>query len=188
LNKRGVETHLAACPLCAAALRELEASFSLLALSVAPRQPGPSLRERLLARVGSPAHRYDPLLDRFAHLMDLREEKARRLLARLAEPSFWRKTPWPAFALTEVDAGPGVRGKQAALARLQAGHAFPRHKHLGDERYLVLQGQCRECSGETAVAGDLVLREAGTVHAFSAPTSRDLIMAVVAEGIAVAEG
>lgn len=58
---------------------------------------------------------------------------------------------------------------QIALLKYQAGASVPRHKHIGLETILVLEGDQVDDNG-TALAGDLVINPAGTEHAVKSET------------------
>jgi anti-sigma factor ChrR (cupin superfamily) len=55
-------------------------------------------------------------------------------------------------------------GDAAVLVRMDPGCEYPRHRHVGDEEVLVLQGGFRDESGEYA-AGAFHRFAAGSVHA-----------------------
>lgn len=58
---------------------------------------------------------------------------------------------------------------QIALLKYQAGASVPRHKHIGLETILVLEGDQIDDNG-TALTGDLVVNPAGTEHAVKSKT------------------
>ena len=55
-------------------------------------------------------------------------------------------------------------GDVAVLVRMDPGCPYPRHRHVGDEEVLVLQGGFRDERGEYA-AGTFHRFEAGSIHA-----------------------
>jgi putative transcriptional regulator len=74
-----------------------------------------------------------------------------------------------------------VAQADCGLVHLEAGTAFPRHRHLGVEWNLVLSGGAEESDGSSWQPGDLVVREADSVHAFRALAGEPLLFAVVLE-------
>ena len=58
---------------------------------------------------------------------------------------------------------------QIALLKYQAGASVPRHKHIGLETILVLEGDQVDDNG-TALTGDFVVNPAGTEHAVRSET------------------
>lgn len=58
---------------------------------------------------------------------------------------------------------------QLALLKYQVGASVPRHKHIGLETILVLEGDQVDDNG-TAKTGDLVINPAGSEHAVKSET------------------
>ena len=151
-------------------------------------EPAPSpLRERLLASVGRPELRFAPLYAALGELFDLDAQRLAALFTRAAAPAAWTRVPIPDTLLLHLDGGPRVAGADNGLVKLRAGARFPRHRHLGDERVLVLDGSyVDEPSGRIYRAGDLHEMREGTAHAYVASAERDLLLAVsVVRGVDV---
>lgn len=79
-------------------------------------------------------------------------------------------------------------GRTLALIRMERGSGYPRHRHCGDERLLVVQGGYRDEHGDYR-AGDFVLYGPGTEHS---PVAIDgpgepacVLLALAQEGIAL---
>jgi putative transcriptional regulator len=74
----------------------------------------------------------------------------------------WKTTRFPGIALvflyTNEQTGDGV-----VLIRMAPGRGYPRHRHVGEERVLVLQGGYRDEAGRYQ-AGDTVVQPPGSVH------------------------
>ncbi len=74
----------------------------------------------------------------------------------------WKQTRYPGIALvflyndSQTDGG-------AVLIRMEPGCGYPRHRHVGDERVLVLQGGYHDEFGEYRTGQDL-LNPAGSEH------------------------
>jgi quercetin dioxygenase-like cupin family protein len=153
-----------------------------------PAQAPPQLlRERLLANVRRPRLRFAPLYGRLSELFDLPETELAHLFERAAAPGAWLAAPIPQTELLHLEGGPRVAGADNGLVRIRAGARFPRHRHLGPERVLVLEGAYRdEQSGRIYGAGDLHEMAEGTAHAYTALPDRDLLLAVsVVRGVDV---
>jgi len=166
------------------AIAEALSALAVAAAPATPAAPPPALRARLLASARGPA-RFAPFIDRLARLIDLAAEQARALLASIDRPDAWLPSPAPNVRLIHLPGGPAVAGLDIGFVRVAAGTDFPPHRHLGDERVLVLQGSYRDSGGATVRAGDQVHMPAGSEHHFSADPERDLIYAVVFGGIEI---
>ena len=84
-------------------------------------------------------------------------------------------------------------GRRAAIVgqavvgflKVQPRVAFPRHRHLGDETVVVVQGALRHGDGTVARLGDAHLWRAGSEHAFEALPGPELIyLVVIRDGVA----
>ena len=88
-----------------------------------------------------------------------------------------------------LDAVPASLGslRQALTAARRREKVEPRHRHLGPERVLVLEGAYREDpSGRIYQPGDWHEMPPGSAHAYSVLPGRDLLLAVsVTQGIDV---
>lgn len=161
-----------------------EPGWEALALALPPSTPSAGLRGRLLASVAAPAGRFAPMIDRLAALIDAGAERAEALLEGLGDPGRWLPM-LPGIGLVHIEGGPAVAGADVGFVRIEAGVRFPFHRHLGDERVLVLQGEVLDDSGERARAGDLLAMPAGGAHAFRAGDAEALIYAVVVFGVEI---
>lgn len=80
----------------------------------------------------------------------------------------WRSTSvpgvdWIPLALEADGAGGNTRGASSVLIRMQPGVGYERHRHLGPEAVLVLQGGYRDEMGEYS-RGRFVQYPTGSVH------------------------
>jgi anti-sigma factor ChrR (cupin superfamily) len=66
--------------------------------------------------------------------------------------------------------------------RVPAGATFPLHRHIGEERVLVLQGGFEDQDGRVYRRGDEAWKPAGSEHSFVALPGPDLIYLVVLFG------
>jgi quercetin dioxygenase-like cupin family protein len=145
--------------------------------------PGAGLRARLLAEIATPRRRFAPLFDALSDLFDLSDEALAALFERAAAPSEWSSAPVPQVRLLHLAGGARVATADNGLVRLAAGARFPLHKHLGQERVLVLEGGYKdEQSGRVYLPGDLHEMPAGSKHAYVALPERELLLAVSVVG------
>jgi hypothetical protein len=148
--------------------------------AVTPRSPGPGRRSALLAAATSPALRWAPLFDRLGALLDLPERALRELSVRAADSAEWELgVPVPGVALLHLQPGPKLAGADAGIVRVPAGTRFPVHRHLGEERSLVLAGSAWDSNGHVVGPGDGWVLPADSQHSFDVFDGADLIYAVV---------
>jgi anti-sigma factor ChrR (cupin superfamily) len=176
-----LEEHLAGCPECAAATRELEEAATALSALAPEADPPAGLRERLLERVAAP-----------------RPGGAAEERAPAPSPTqFWKR--WadraaegpgfvPAGATGWEPVGvPGVLAKGlfvdasldrvTMLVRIAPGSSFPPHRHGGPEECYVLEGDLDD--GETRLrAGDYLRKDPGSVHGLQS-SERGCVMLIV---------
>ncbi len=181
-ERTALEEHLAGCEACRGELARTERAVAGLALDLPASRPPLSVRERLGAAVRG-AQRFWPFIDRLADLFDLGGEQAEHLLARIDEPQAWvPDSVVDGGLLLLVSPGPRRDGAIASLFRLQPGARYPRHRHGGDERLLMLQGGVRFDDGSCADAGDAVESVPGTAHSFEVLPGAECIAAVLLTG------
>ena len=160
----------------------LEQVLALRAATLLPIAPSPEARDRLLASLNG-VDRFRPFLSRLCELVDQPEDLMRRLLERVDDPTAWEPGPVPGLFLTHFQPGPRILA-DAGFIRVTAGHAILRHRHLGAEVTLVLEGTFWE-GGVRYFPGQLLERAAGSVHEFAAGTERDLVFAVTHSGVEI---
>lgn len=140
---------------------ELELALALTAPAV-PASPG--LRGRLLAAASGPL-KYAPFARRVATFFGITRERAEWLLERLHDPSVWVPMAVRGMRMSPVQANvPGL----AMFMKLDAGACCPVHRHLGEERILVLEGSLVEDDGTISVAGDVLIKPEGSRHSCAA--------------------
>ena len=155
---------------------------SLRAETLRPIPPLPAGRERLLATLRG-VDRFRPFLRRLGEIVDLPEDVLRRLLERVDDPTAWEVGPVPGLFLTHFQPGPRVLA-DAGFVRVTAGQSIVRHRHLGAEATLVLEGTFWE-DGVRYLPGEFLKRAPGSVHEFAAGTERDLVFAVTHSGVEI---
>jgi quercetin dioxygenase-like cupin family protein len=165
---------------------ELEHAASLLALSVSPIAAPPSLRARLLAEIAG-RERLAPFVDRVASLFDLATDRIRTIFELFDTPAGW--TPlYPGAAFHDLEGGPALGEATAGLVRIAAGLSFPHHKHIGEERVLVLQGAFIDSSGQRVEAGQLVIMPDASEHGFEVVSEQELLYVVVVGEVEFEDG
>lgn len=148
---------------------------------VTPLDPSPELRRRVLA-IADPASPFEGFVGRIARLFDLPEGRARELLADAApaRDEGWSPGFAPGMQLLHLQGGDGAADADCGFVRLAPGARLPPHRHGGLELALALAGRAEEeGSGEVWEPGDLVVREAGSVHGFRTVGDEPFLFAVV---------
>jgi len=72
-------------------------------------------------------------------------------------------------------------GDASVLIRMQAGHGYPAHRHVGIEEVFIIQGGYRDSSGERR-AREYFINDAGSAHHPVALAGEDCIMIAFAHG------
>jgi hypothetical protein len=145
-------------------------------------------RARLLAAVAeSPeprfgyleASRFAPLFAKLSQFFDLSPGALRAVLTRAERDSEWQPGPLPWVSLFHLDAGPALAGLDTGLVRLKKGMPFPRHRHVGPERVLLLEGGYFDNDQRWYGPGDLHLMADGSEHSLQIGDEQDLLLAVI---------
>jgi hypothetical protein len=144
--------------------------------------PSAALFHRLESSLRDPAYRYAPFFSRAAELFDLPEAAVADALARLAEPKTWRFAGLPGIHHVAIDGGPRVRSAETLFVRFAPGVRFPKHRHTGLERVLVLEGSYRDSAGVVHRAGELREWAEGSEHGFVVDRAQPCIFASVVFG------
>lgn len=168
------------------------AALCELVEGLAPALPSGDVRARVLATIAGEVaeartSRWRGFAARIAAMIDVGVERAEAFIAQ-ALGGGWDAGPVPGLTTLWVDGGAAAAGCIRGFVRLEAGLAFPEHRHLGDEATLVLEGALIDSDGTTAEAGELVEMAGGSTHGYRAGAGADLVMfVVVREGIAIGE-
>jgi putative transcriptional regulator len=191
--RTSVEQHVRRCERCAAEAAVAEEALSLLALALPPQHPHPALRTRVLASIVEEQQALDaqrdsrnrlaPFIERLSNFFDIGVERARALVELATDPSAWTRGPGSGVSLLHVEAGPRFAHADAGLIRMAPGARFPRHRHLGHEYGLILEGGLLDESGAIVRAGETHDLPAGTSHYLTALPDGCLFAAVVEQGI-----
>ena len=140
-----------------------ELMVALAALS-GPPVPSRSSRERLLASVRELPMRYAPFFQRVGALWDLPEERVCKVLTLAKDAAAWQRTILRGVRQIEVQGGPRTANARVRLLKFAPGVRFPRHRHLGLEHVLVLEGSYTDSDGQVVGPGDLQVMEPGSEH------------------------
>ena len=154
-----------------------EEGLFALALTLPAETPPSGLRERILASL-DPTSRFDAFVDEIARMIDLGKDAVRGLLAKIDDAAEWVAGPGPS-RLIHLPYGPSLGEVDVGFVRVPAGETFPPHRHLGDERVLVLQGGYTDTDGATVRRGETAFKPAESSHAFTASEGPDLVFLVI---------
>jgi quercetin dioxygenase-like cupin family protein len=169
--------------------RDPEADLLGDGLGAEPIAPSADLRGAVLASVAA-GTKLAGFAERLAALFDFGAERAAELLREAGgDASGWQTLPLPGVRLFHFAGGPRAAGADCGLVRLEPGARFPLHRHGGDEWLLVLAGEAEEeGTGARWLPGDLVHRDAGSVHAYRVTSPEPFVFAVLLrDGIEIAE-
>lgn len=153
------------------AWEKLDALVADLALSAPEADPPPQLRDRLLARIATmeqeppaSAALQQPTETPSANFMQTCAAASAAPLGAATQTSRLQEGDWTALApgvLCKILHQDFQTGLVTSLIKLEPGGYLPRHRHLGLEQTLVVEGDCR-VNGETFYAGDFRLRPPDT--------------------------
>jgi hypothetical protein len=152
---------------------------------IAPVQPTPSVKMRLMASIGHGKH--ESFASKMAALFDVAVDRARELLGLIERPASWEPQPVPGIKLVHFDGGPAYAAADCGYVRLEPGATFPMHKHRGEEVSLIISGSIRDTSnGRVLAPGDEYVMADGTAHELVCVGDEPCIFAArAAEGIEI---
>jgi quercetin dioxygenase-like cupin family protein len=140
-------------------------------------------RERLLASVRDLPMRFGPFFQRLGTLWDLPEERVCEVLTLAKDLAHWQWTALPGVRQIEVQGGPRTEGARVRLLRFAAGLRFPRHRHIGLEHVLVLEGSYTDSDGHRVGPGDLQVMEPGSEHGLHVHAGEPCVAGLVQFGM-----
>jgi putative transcriptional regulator len=181
--QRAAEQHLATCERCRAEAQRLSATIEGLDTLTVPEDPPRDVLDRILQQMEGPG-RFRRFEKEIAAFFDVPEAQAQRLLMSLDTPSAWVPGPSRGIRMLPVEAGPAKTGMLAAFVRMQPGARFPLHTHSGREWNFLLEGGIRESSGREFWPGEVLEREEGSAHSFTALQGPPCVAATLLEGVA----
>ena len=135
------------CVKVGAELKAFQAVVRELAHSVQPVQPPPSLKERLLARIGG-------------HTDDTVDPTGGLTFVPASEGQWQEMAPGISVKMLFFDT---ASRRATALVRVAAGTHYTPHRHTEPEELYVLEGGCF-CAGRELRPGDYHRAEAGSIH------------------------
>jgi anti-sigma factor ChrR (cupin superfamily) len=184
---RVVERAVAANPELAAELAAYQQTAGELGSVIQPVAPSPEVKQRLMASVGG--GRFGAFAARLAKLYDVTVERAHELLGLMDRTASWRPQI-PGVSLIDFDGGPAAAAADCGFFKLSPGALFPPHKHLGEERTIILAGQIRDVVNDRICsAGDEYVQVEGTSHYLQCVGPEECIYAARAiNGIDVGTG
>lgn len=140
-------------------------------------------RERLLAAVRELPLRYAPFYERLGQVWDLPETRLCEVLTLAKDAGQWQWTVLPGVRQIEVQGGPRTESARVRLLKFSPGLRFPRHRHLGLEHVLVLEGSYTDSDGHEVGPGDLQVMEAGSEHGLRVHQEQPCVAALVQFGM-----
>ncbi|MEI9940576.1 MAG: cupin domain-containing protein [Pseudomonadota bacterium] len=163
--------------------RQLAELFARLGALPEPDQSGLAKgRARLLAAVSESDERFAPLFDKLTQFFDLSAEALRSIFARAGNEAAWEQGPLPWVSLFHFQGGPAVAGFDTGFVRLKKGMPFPPHRHLGQERVLILDGGYFDHEQRWYGAGDFHDMSEGSQHSLQMNADQDVLLAVILAG------
>jgi putative transcriptional regulator len=127
--------------------------------------------------------RYAPFFSRIAGLWDLSEVDVAALLERAAEHRAWRSPGLRGVSVIDIVGGERTSGSKLHLVRLAPGAHFPKHRHVGHEMHLVLEGQYTDSLGAIVRAGDVHTMQPGTEHSLEVGAETPCVVASIHGGL-----
>ncbi|MCB1985447.1 MAG: cupin domain-containing protein [Burkholderiales bacterium] len=162
-------------------LQDIENALTLLAETEQPLMPSEHLRARIL-NAARPETRFSGFVERLCDFFDLDRKTVEKQLSNLNQVSAetWQINAFPGTHLLHFEGGPRIAGNaDCGLVYVEPGQTIAAHRHLGEERSFVLQGQMKEINGTVYYPGDCMHRPAGSVHALQSVGEKPLVFAAV---------
>lgn len=144
--------------------------------------PPERARGRLLAAAQSWPLRYAPFYDQLGALWDLADPELEAVFTLAASERSWRRV-WPGFRFLGVAGGPKLEGGRARLLHFAPGVRFPRHRHRGSERILVLEGSYTDSNLVRVGPGDEQDMAPGSEHELVIGLEGPCVAGVVERGL-----
>ena len=135
---------------------------------------------RLSAAIAGPL-RHAPFFDELARLFDLGRDSIFGMFERASRDSEWEPGPHPSIGLFHFQGGPAIAPADSGLVRMPTHFEWPKHRHVGVERVLILEGGYTDDAGRVYRPGDLHEMRPGTEHAFTVGDT-SLLLALVLKG------
>jgi anti-sigma factor ChrR (cupin superfamily) len=179
-----VERALVAHPALATELERWHEAIAAVGEAPAQVVPAAEVRARLLASIdGAPAgSRFERFVAQVAELFTVPVDAARAVLAKIDDAAAWR-TLMPGIDCIRVSGSNNPMQAQCAFVRVAPGTTFPWHRHLGEERSLVLHGGAHMSDGRDLQPGDVLVVDETVEHDFVVEGDDACIFAVRSSGM-----
>ena len=139
-------------------------------------------RARLLAAVSASDERFAPLFGKLTQFFDVSAEALRSIFVRAANPAAWEPGPVPWVSVFHFQGGPAVAGLDTGFVRFKKGTPFPTHRHVGNERVLILEGGYFDHEQRWYGPGDFHDMTDDSQHSLQMNADHDVLLAVVLTG------
>jgi putative transcriptional regulator len=149
---------------------------------VAPSEPPPDIKARLLASVGG--GRFERFAARIAQIYDVTVDKARELLGLIERNASWQDRA-PGIGLVHFDGGAAYAAADCGFVRIAPGMIFPWHTHVGEELSVILTGVLQDNSGRFLHPGDELLQAPGSEHCIKAEADEVIFATRAMDGITI---
>lgn len=116
-------------------------------------------------------------------LFDLPEARVREVLTVANDAAEWQWTVLPGVRQIELAGGPRTENARVRLLKFSPGLRFPRHRHLGLEHVLVLEGSYTDSDGHEVGPGDLQVMAPGTEHGLHVHSNQACVAGLVQFGM-----
>ncbi len=148
--------------------------------NVEPMAPSPELRDRLLAAAAEKKTALG-FAERLCQFFKLDLKTIQQHLSELTslKPPYWEAAKLEGVWLKHFDGGPGLQTADCGFIYMQPGTSAPRHRHLGNEWMMVIQGEALTDDDQSILPGDLLLSKPDSCHAFSVVGTQPLVFAVI---------
>lgn len=182
-----VERALVAHPALESELDRWREAIAAIGETDVPVMPEAGVRSRLLAsledsREGSRVDRFDRFVGQVAELFAVTVDGAREVLAKIDDAAAWCPL-MPGIDCIRVSGSSNPAQPQCAFVRVAPGTTFPWHKHLGEERSLVLHGGAHMADGRDLRPGDVMVVDEQVEHDFVVEGDDACIFAVRSNGM-----
>ena len=140
-------------------------------------------RDRLLAVLGG-GQRFAGLVPRLGQMFDLPARAVQALLDKVDDDSAWISGFAPGLRFFNFSPGPrhAAAGAEAGFVRLAVGATFPRHRHVGHETTMVIEGQMRD-GDKVFGPGSVIEHDKDTEHGWVTDGPTELLVVSVHHGL-----
>ena len=148
---------LAGSPAARDAYRRFLDAAAALTVQVTPKKPGPSVRAKILQRIGT-----TPQVSASGSQSPAPPPNPAAGIQFIFADAPWMESPLPGSRLKVLSAGPN-QDYVMLLVEIGAGVTYPEHDHMGAEEMYVLTGDLQS-EGRSLGPGDFLHAEPGTHH------------------------